>query len=260
MFLHRCERFLNQAGQKSVSGNGVRQGAGRVGHTFRIQSAGRDPGPQAPGVAATWFGIEVPQGPHLAPEMVMALQDGSHAEAKVRAALAAIRPDDRVLHLGAGPGVVGAAIARNCRPAAILSFERDPRLVAQARALHRHNALEDRITLRHGEVLADPAACDGVDPAALSDRRPCDVLATRHDRLRRAFLHNVLVMDTEGAELAFLRRANLSGVRLVLVDLHPDIYGRDGVRDCRRALGRAGYERDLGLSAIGLDVFRRVRA
>jgi hypothetical protein len=194
--------------------------------------------------------------------MVLALQDGSYAEAEVRSALATIRPGDRVLHLGAGPGAVTAAIARNCRPAAILSFERDARLVAQARVLHRHNGLEDRVALRHGEVLADPAARDSFAPgsAARLDDRPGDVPVTRHDRLRRSFLHNVLVMDTDGAERAFLRRAHLSGVRLVLVDLHPAIYGREGVRDCRRALGRAGYERDLGLSGAGVDVFRRIRA
>lgn len=233
-----------------------------MGQTFRMQSAGPDPGPPAPGVVATWFGVEVPHGPHLTPEVIHALQDGSFAATEVRSALAAIRPADRVLHLGAGPGAVAAAIARNCRPASILSFERDPRLVVQARALHRHNGLDDCITLRHGEVLADPCAQDSFDLAsATSDgSRPGDVPVTRHDRLRRAYLHNVIVMDIDGAERAFLRHANLSGVRLVLMDLHPGIYGRDGVRECRRALGRAGYERDLGLSGAEVDVFRRVRA
>jgi len=215
-----------------------------------------------PGVVSTWFGVEVPDGLYLTPEMILALQDGSLAETKVRLALAVIRSHDRVLHLGAGPGAVAAAIARNCRPASILSFERDPRLIAQARVLHRHNGLEDRITLRHGEVLAEPGARESHELlcATPSDPGPDDVPVTRHDRLRRAFLHNVIVMDVDGAERAFLRHANLSGVRLVLVDLHPGIYGRDGVRDCRRALGRAGYERDLGLSGAEVDVFRRVRA
>lgn len=233
-----------------------------MGQTFRIQPAAPEPGAAPTDVIATWFGVEVPDGPHLTPEMIQALQDGSFAATEVRSALAAIRPADRVLQLGAGAGAVAAAIARNCRPAAILSFERDPRLVAQARALHRHNGLEDRITLRHGEVLADPGACDSVDlgPAALSGTGMSDVPVTRHDRLRRAFLHNVIILNIDGAERAFLRHANLSGVRLVLVDLHPDLYGRDGVRDCRRALGRAGYERDLGLSGAEVDVFRRVRA
>ena len=233
-----------------------------MGQTFRMQSAGPDTKAPAPGIVATRFGIEVPQGPHLTPGMIRALQDGSFAATQVRSALAALRPEDRVLNLGAGPGVLAAVIARNCRPAAILAFERDPGMIAQARALCRHNGLEDRITLRHGEVLAGPGADESSDPACVtsSDAGPGDVPVTRHDRLRRVYLHNVIIMDIEGAERAFLRHANLTGVRLVLVDLHPGLYGRAGVRDCRRALGRAGYERDLGLSGAEVDVFRRVRA
>lgn len=232
-----------------------------MGQTFRMQPATPDAGGAPPGVVATWFGVEVPHDLHLTPEMIDALQDGTFAAVEVRSALAAIRPADRVLHLGAGPGAVAAAIARNCRPAAILSFERDPRMVTLARALHRHNGLDDRITLRHGEVLAEPGARESHDlPCATSSEPgPNEVPVTRHERLRRAFLHNVIVMDIDGAERAFLRHANLSGVRLVLVDLHPGIYGRDGVRDCRRALCRSGYERDLGLSGAEVDVFRRVR-
>jgi hypothetical protein len=227
-----------------------------------MQPSAPDPAGIPPGVVAVWFGVEVPHGPHLTPQMIHALQDGSFAAAELRPALAAIRPDDRVLHLGAGPGAVAAAIACNCRPASILSFERDPRQVAQARVLHRHNGLEDRITLRHGEVLAEPDTRDPDDPAdaVAGEAGPGEVPVTRHDRLRRAYLHNVIVMDIDGAERAFLRHANLTAVRLVLVNLHPGIYGRDGVRDCRRALGRAGYERDIGLSGAGVDLFRRVRA
>jgi FkbM family methyltransferase len=233
-----------------------------MGQTFRMQPGVPDTGAAPPGVVATWFGVEVPQDPSLLPELIDALQDGSFAETRVRPALAAIRPADRVLHLGAGPGAVAAAIAGNCRPASILSFERDPRLVAQARALHRHNGLQDRITLRRGVVLAEPWARESYGPSStLADAaRPDEVPVTRHDRLRRAYLHNVIIMNIEGAERAFLRHANLSGVRLVLVDLHPGIYGREGVRACRRALGRAGYERDLSLSGAEVDVFRRIRA
>lgn len=267
---HRSEQFLNHRARESSLGQGCDKGLSRVGQTIRMPPAdpdlgpdpGPDPGAAPPGVFATWFGVEVPQGAHLTPEMIHALQDGSFAAAKVRSALATIRPDDRVLHLGAGPGAVSAAIARNCRPAAILSFERDLRLVSHARMLHRHNGLDDRIALRHGEVVADPCAPADRDPscAMSADRWPGDVPVTCYDRLRRSYLHNVIVMDIDGAERVFLRHANLSGVRVVLIDLHPGLYGREGLRDCRRALNRAGYERDIGLSAAEADVFRRVRA
>jgi len=229
-----------------------------VGTTFRLSSAEPGTGPSCADVVAICHGVEVPGGPHLTADRIQSFRDGSFAEVRLRGALAAIRPADRVLHLGAADGVAAAVIARTCRPTFVLGFERDAALIAQARALHRHNGLDDRITLRHGEVMAKPVGGESpdTDDAIPAGSPP----VTGYDRLRRTFLHNVVLMDIDGAERAFLRHANLSGVRLVLVDLHPDLYGRDGVRDCRRALGRAGYERDLGLSGAEVDVFRRVRA
>jgi hypothetical protein len=213
-------------------------------------------------VVATCHGIEVPGSLCLTAERVLSLQDGSFADGLLRGALAAIRPADRVLHLGAADGLVAAIIARNCRPAQVIAFERDAALVAQARAVCRQNDLDDRLAIRHGRVLAAPDA--PVDREAVCAEPATDGPVTHYDRLRRISLHNVLILDIDGAEQAFLNHANLTGVRLVLLRLHAGACGRDSIRLCRRALGRAGYERDLALSAGSagamVDVFRRVRA
>lgn len=233
---------------------GESEGPGPVGQTFRLSSTRTGDGLSSPAIVATCHGIEVPEGPHLAADLILSLRDGSFAKGLLCSALAAIQPSDRVLYLGTGEGVLAAVIARNCRPTFILGYECDPNLVAQARALHRHNGLDGCITLRHGQVLAGPDAPDlACDTASASP-------VTCYEGLRRTVLHNVIVMDIDGTGPVFLRRANLSGVRLVLVRLQPHVHGREGVRNCRRALGRAGYERDLGLSGAEVDVFRRVRA
>jgi hypothetical protein len=229
-----------------------------VGQTFRVSSAGPDAGASSAGVVAVCHGVEVLGSPHLTPARVQSLQDGSFAEGFLAGALAAIRPADRVLHIGAADGVVAAVIARNCRPAQVLAFVGDPALVLQARALCRHNDLDDRLAFRHGRVTAAPDAPelpepDCADPATI-------VPVARYDRLRRTCLHNVPILDIDDAERDFLIHANLVGVRLVLQHLHPGVCGRDRVRHSRRALGRAGYERDLALSGAEVDVFRRVRA
>jgi FkbM family methyltransferase len=233
-------------------------------------ATGRETVPTAPRIVARYHGVEVPSGPHLSPGMVRSLQQGRFEAAEVRTALATIRPGDRVLELGAGSGAVGAAIALNCRPAQILSFEPNPRLVPQAQALHAHNGLQGRISVRHGLVLAEPDAPDrvafflrgnflgsGLTQARGQRAEAVDVPVTRHAALRRDYPYNVLLMDIEGAERAFLRHADLSGVRLVLVELHPRHYGPEGMQDCRRALRRAGLVRDDALSGRTVCVFRR---
>ena len=228
-------------------------------------------GAAAPQIVATYYGVEIPASPHLSAGMIRSLQDGSFEADEVRTALATITPQDRVLEMGAGSGAVGAAIALNCRPASILSFEPNPRLLPHAAALHAHNGLQDRITLRPGLVLAEPDAPDQVEfllrgnflGSGLALARgaaravPVQVPVTRYGDLRRDYRHDVIVMDIEGAERAFLRHADLTGVRLVLLELHPGLYGREGVADCRRALRRAGFECDRDLSGRGVLVFRR---
>jgi FkbM family methyltransferase len=228
----------------------------------------------APAIVATYHGVEIPAGPHLTPGMIRSVQAGRFEAAEVGGALAAIRPGDRVLELGAGSGAVGAAIARHCRPAGILAFEPNPRLVPEARGLYARNGLQGAITLRHGLVLAEPDAPATVAfhlrgnflGSALTPRRGAapaemgEVPVTRHADLRRDHPHNVIVMDIEGAEREFLRQADLSGVRLVPLELRPRLCGREGLRDCRRALRRAGLVRDDALSGRGVGVFRRAAA
>ena len=217
-----------------------------MGQTLRAMPALPDPGLRSSNGLANCAGIKVPANLALTPAML----DGSFAPDLLSAALESIRPTDRVLHLGAGLGILTAAIARICRPAALLAFENDLALLAQARAVFCHNDIDTEILLRPGIVVAEPPASDG---AASSP-----VIA--HARLRLGYLHNVIILQTGGEEKAFLRQANLAGVRLVLVALHPSVYGREGVRACRRALRRAGYECDLGLSRAELGVYHRVRA
>ncbi len=242
----------------------------------RIKRVAEDVGkpinqPAAPAIVASYFGIDVPEAPHLTPRIVRAMQEGRYEGGEVRTALANIRPGDRVLELGAGSGAVGAAIAHNCQPSRIVSFEANPRLLPHARVLYETNGLSDVIDLRHGVVLSEPDAPAAVSfmlrgnflgsaLAEVAADRPAEkieVPVTRYADLARDFPHDVIVMDIEGAEHPFFAGADLSAVRVVLVELHPKVYGRDGARECRRMLTRAGFELDREGSVRGVSVFRR---
>jgi len=65
------------------------------------------------------------------------------------------------------------------------------------------------------------------------------------------------MMDIEGAELEFLRHADLSCVHTFIAEMHRDIYGREGMKECRRSLDAAGFEIDSENSKVGVHVYRR---
>jgi nucleoside-diphosphate-sugar epimerase len=54
---------------------------------------------------------------------------------------------------------------------------------------------------------------------------------------------DVLIMDIEGAEADFLRHADLSGLRAIVIELHPDVYGQPVLRECKTILLEAGFQR-----------------
>ncbi|MEZ5716640.1 MAG: FkbM family methyltransferase [Paracoccaceae bacterium] len=159
-----------------------------------------------------------------------------------------------MLELGAGLGIVGAVIARHARPAAQMAFEANPGLIPHIAALYALNRLKTRITLRNQVLLSSPDRPDHVDfhlrnsflgsSLIADDRRQTravQIATAGFDALRESFAPTVLVMDIEGGELDFLEHADLSGLRAIVIEFHPDAYGMAGMRRCKQILRTAGF-------------------
>lgn len=224
----------------------------------------------APEIVARCHGIEVPASPHLGPGMIRSMEAGKYEAGEIAAGLACIPKGARILELGAGAGVVGAVLARHLEPAAMLSVEANPRLIPNIRELHAHNGLEGRIALRHGVVISAPDAPETVEfflrgnflgssltPLNEERSQRVEVPVLRYADLAAEFPHDAIMMDIEGGELEFLRHADLSGVRVVVGEFHRMIYGREGMRECRTLLARAGFAMDETHSRPGIWVWRR---
>ncbi len=222
-------------------------------------------------IVAHYHGIDVPEAPHFGPGMIKAMGEGRYERREVEAGLAVIRPGARVLEMGAGSGLVGAAIARNCKAEKVLAIEANPELLSHISQLYAHNGLADTISVRHGVVMTVAEPPEEVDfflrgnflgsgltvVKNIEKARKVSVPTIRYDELRREFPHDVIVMDIEGAERDFLRDAELEGVHTIIAEMHRDIYGREGMRDCRRFLAAAGFEMDAENSRAGVHVYRR---
>ena len=202
------------------------------------------------------FGVKVPASPFLNATRIARIAEGRYERQEIQGALALVGPSDRVLEMGAGLGIVGAVVAQNAKPKAVLSYEANPALVPHIRRLHALNGLSDRIELRNRVLLAEPdppaeaefhvggsflgaslVAASG--QTVVTHRIPTD----RFDDVRADFKPTVLIMDIEGGELEFLSGADLSGIRAVIVEFHPKVYGKTGMQRCKGLLQKAGFVR-----------------
>jgi hypothetical protein len=55
-----------------------------------------------------------------------------------------------------------------------------------------------------------------------------------------------MIIDIEGAELDFLEKADLSGIRGIVIEFHPKIYQVAGMRHCKSLLRAQGFDRGPG--------------
>lgn len=181
-----------------------------------------------------------------------AFSTGRYEHQEADAILAHLRPGDRFMDLGAGIGFLCALAARVLGAKAVTGVEAVPDTLALARATLAANGLPE-VQLVHGAVTGgrDGEVEFGQRPAfwasALQghDGWPANARVIRVPALPLATLlarHHptVLCCDIEGAELAVLATP-LTGVRLVVAELHPGLYGAEGEARVQENLLAQGF-------------------
>jgi FkbM family methyltransferase len=181
-----------------------------------------------------------------------ALASGRYEHQEADAILAHLRPGDRFLDLGAGLGFLCALAARVVGAAAVTGVEAGPDTLALARANLDANGFA-AVRLIHGAVTAgeEGEVEFGQRPAfwasALrgggdwpANARILRVPARPIAALLAEARPTVLSCDIEGAERAVLAQP-LPGVRLIVTELHPGLYGPEGVAEVTAALAARGF-------------------
>ena len=214
---------------------------------------------KTPPHVAECHGVKVPDSPMMTPERAERINAARYEGQEIAGALEVIQPGDHVLELGAGLGLVGAIAAKNGKPAKVMSFEANPNLIEHIKALYTLNRLGKKIEVRNEVLISAPDA-----PKTLpfhirnsylgsslidTDRRATtrvDVPTADYTKVHADFAPDVLLMDIEGGELEFLRHASLDGVRAIVIEFHPEAYGKDGMRECKSILEQAGFAKVMG--------------
>lgn len=170
------------------------------------------------------------------------LRDGGYEHYERDHIRAYLRPGDRVLDLGSGAGLVAIVAARIVGPENVTTVEPNPEMHQALRRNLRQNAGTE-LRLIKGAVVGDGyaektvtlnlraafwSASVGGPPG--KNPRLVEVPAKKFSRLIAARDATVLSMDIEGTEADLLAKPLPSQIRLVLIEMHPGLYG-EPVRD-----------------------------
>ena len=220
-------------------------------------------------------GIKVPFVPSVISErMAEVIRKGRYEASEIKLLRKLLRATDRVLELGSGVGVVSTVAANIVGQHNVTTIEANPDLIQVIKETHKLNGFEN-IEVLHGVGTCNIASAttdfwkrEHFWASSLSPLKndPDSVqriqvpLIDLNEVMRR-HAPTVLVMDIEGGEIDLLSTLDLSTCRHVVIELHPRVYGLEGVDRCIQALSEQNMVYDAKRSRGGtVVVFSRVSA
>jgi FkbM family methyltransferase len=159
----------------------------------------------------------------------------------------ALSSADRVLEIGGGIGFVSLLCAKICGAQNVLTYEANPKMVATIQRNYALNNLtpalrSKAVTARDREVTF--FISDNIISSSLHERkegRPQTVAADPLDEVIAEWKPTAIVMDIEGAETSILPASALTGVKKLILELHPHIVGEPAIVDLKTHLQKLGF-------------------
>lgn len=191
------------------------------------------------------------------------IANGSYESVESKVLTKLIRADDRVLELGAGLGFIAALVGSICRPAKYLAVEADPRLIPVIARTISLNGVKAQVL--HGVAETDGALLGvgvtnfAVEPEFWASRRSASGIEVPLLDLNSMLAEqaiSVIIADIEGGEATLFAQADLSKVRAVCIEIHPDI-GTAAVQGLFTRMHDVGMTYDGRLSSGTVVTFSR---
>jgi FkbM family methyltransferase len=199
------------------------------------------------GSVVTVDGVRMYIDRHLSETMICRIVTGIHTRPERRLVLSALEPDDVVMELGAGVGMVSIACAQRIGSERVFAYEANPDLQSMFRENCRLNDVAPKLEIcllgrTHGEArfhLARDFSHSSVHRSRLADRAITVPIRPFDDEIAR-IRPSFLIVDIEGAEDELFAYARLDTVSKMMLEVHPHVYGAaksNALRSRIRAMG-----------------------
>lgn len=222
---------------------------------FRAGSAVPADTPLPPfGETVTVGGITMRIDERMSPFNIRKLVSGRHTIHERTLLTRHLRDDDRVLELGGGIGMVAIHCALRLGPDRVTSYEGNPEIEPLIRDNYALNdvspdlhmaILDERVgttTFHIFERFSHSRMGDAGVGQLSGVKKSVEVPVEAFSEAKAKTRPTVLVADIQGAEVGFFGHADLAGLRMVLVELHPPLIGLSGMLSVRRNLHDAGLK------------------
>ena len=200
-------------------------------------------------------GVSIPFVPAIiTPRIERPMRAGRYEGGEVMATRDMVRAGDRVLELGGGVGLVSTVAAQVPGVEKVVTIEANPDLLPLIRETHRINGVEN-VELRNGVVVRKGAGpvnfylrpdfwASSMEP----DSRPYDRVVSLYPwplaDLIAELRPTVISADIEGGEIEVFDGIALDGVRVIIIELHPAVYGKAGEQRILDHLASLGFNPD----------------
>lgn len=208
-------------------------------------------------------GVKLELDPELDPSVRDAMSSGRYEQQELYALAHSLCPDDTVMELGTGIGLVSAHCAKRIGSDRVFTFEANPQLEPHIRNTYRLNGVCPNLEIcmltdRHGERdffvhkafwASSADQCEG----ALRVRIPTKPVNEQIHRIDPT----VLVMDIEGGEHALIPIIDFHHISRVVIEIHERKLGREKTDALVRCFYDAGFAINRALSSWEICCFER---
>ncbi len=177
---------------------------------------------------------------------------------------AKLQPEDTVLEMGSGRGVLSTLCAKLIGSDRVFTFEANPALIPFIRRVYSLNAVcphLENAAVGTSEAQVSFYVNARTDSSSLlgSADKGEEILVRQVDinPLLAMIKPTFLVVDIEGAEGAVLRAAKLDGVRIIALEIHKHLLGEEGIADLTATILSQGFKANRWLSTSGRKLFER---
>ena len=179
-----------------------------------------------------------------------ALTEDAYEAKECLAVLKLIKPGDVVMELGAGIGYISTLIAKQTKAERVHSFEANTDLIPYIKKVHQannvQNATVENAVLGVGNAITTfyvrrnflSSSLDPMDGSGVVCEHSVPILDINETLKRIA--PSVLVCDIEGGEVELIPKMDLSSLRAVVIELHPKLIRKHGVKRIFDAMHAAG--------------------